>query len=50
MSQNQQYSFFVKQNKWRSVGWDKKDYDKFFNVNTPEDMINAELIENGKIV
>ena len=41
---------FVKQNKWRSVGWEKKDYDQFFNVNTPEDMINAELIENGKIV
>ena len=38
---------FVKKHEWRSITWIKKDYDPFFNVNTPEDMENAKIIFTG---
>ncbi|MDA8645515.1 hypothetical protein N9L46_03710 [Amylibacter sp.] len=40
---------FVKRNKWKSVGWENKNYDPFFNINTPSDMLSAELIINREI-
>jgi molybdopterin-guanine dinucleotide biosynthesis protein A len=40
---------FVKRNKWKSVGWENKIYDPFFNINTPSDMLSAELIINREI-
>lgn len=38
---------FVKQYPWRSVEWVVDGYDPFFNVNTPQDMEQAELIFRG---
>ena len=38
---------FVKQQDWRGVTWETTDYDPFFNVNTPADMAQAELIIQG---
>ena len=38
---------FVKKHEWRSITWIKKDYDPFFNINTPEDMENAKIIFMG---
>lgn len=35
---------FVKQHDWRGVEWAGGAYDPFFNVNTPDDMAQAELI------
>ena len=40
---------FVKRNKWKSVGWENKNYNPFFNINTPSDMLSAELIINREI-
>jgi len=40
---------FVKQQDWRSVEWADQGYDPFFNVNTPEDMAQAEqMIQDFK--
>ena len=38
---------FVKQHEWRGVEWVADGHDPFFNVNTPEDMAQAELIIQG---
>jgi molybdopterin-guanine dinucleotide biosynthesis protein A len=38
---------FVKQNDWRGVEWVSDGFDPFFNVNTPADMAQAELILKG---
>ena len=38
---------FVKQHDWRGVTWTTDGYDPFFNVNTPDDMAQAELIIQG---
>lgn len=37
----------VKQHDWRGVEWISDGYDPFFNVNTPADMAQAELILKG---
>jgi molybdopterin-guanine dinucleotide biosynthesis protein A len=38
---------FVKQHDWRGVEWVSDGYDPFFNVNTPADMAQAELMIQG---
>ena len=47
MSDMRKVMGFVKKHEWRSITWIKKDYDPFFNVNTPEDMENAKIIFTG---
>ena len=47
MSDMRKVMAFVKKHEWRSITWIKKDYDPFFNVNTPEDMENAKIIFTG---
>ncbi len=39
---------FVKQHDWRGVEWKSDGFDPFYNVNTPADMAQAELILQGK--
>jgi molybdopterin-guanine dinucleotide biosynthesis protein A len=38
---------FVKQHDWRGVTWKTDECDPFFNVNTPNDMAQAEMIIQG---
>ena len=38
---------FVKQYQWRAVQWVADGFDPFFNVNTPDDMAQADLILQG---